>query len=88
MARIEAEAYTLLAQLGASPVQRVLTAGGGAVNEKWTAMRAAALGVPVTAATQGEFHILDDERRDSLCNCPEGWSLGLCNNSTFHALLD
>jgi len=53
MSRIEAEAYHLLAKLGASPVQRVLTAGGGAVNDKWTAMRAAALGVPVAAAAQG-----------------------------------
>lgn len=53
MSRIEAEAYTLLAQLGATPVSRVLTAGGGAVNDKWTAMRAAALGVPVAAAAQG-----------------------------------
>lgn len=53
MSRIEAEAYQLLAKLGASPVQRVLTAGGGAVNDKWTAMRAAALGVSVAAAAQG-----------------------------------
>lgn len=53
MSRIEAEAYTLLAQLGATPVSRVLTAGGGAMNDKWTAMRAAALGVPVAAAAQG-----------------------------------
>jgi sugar (pentulose or hexulose) kinase len=54
MARIEAQAYQLLAQLGASQVTSVLTAGGGAVNDKWTAMRAAALGVPVQPAQQGE----------------------------------
>lgn len=53
MSRIEADAYQLLTKLGATRVTRVLTAGGGAVNVKWTAMRAAALGVPVTAAAQG-----------------------------------
>lgn len=53
MSRIEADAYQLLTMLGATPVTRVLTAGGGAVNDKWTAMRAAALGVPVAAAAQG-----------------------------------
>lgn len=53
MSRIEADAYGLLAQLGATPVTRVLTAGGGAVNDKWTALRAAAIGVPVAAAQQG-----------------------------------
>lgn len=54
MSRIEAQAYNLLSELGASPVKSVLTAGGGAVNEKWTAMRRAALRVPVTAAKQGD----------------------------------
>jgi sugar (pentulose or hexulose) kinase len=54
MARIEGEAYALLARLGASPLSEVLTAGGGARNEKWAALRAAALGVPVRAAAQGE----------------------------------
>eukprot|EP00878_Enallax_costatus_P034508 GHUV01038266.1.p1 GENE.GHUV01038266.1~~GHUV01038266.1.p1 ORF type:complete len:414 (+),score=132.25 GHUV01038266.1:205-1446(+) len=54
MSRIEAQAYKLLSDLGASPVKSVLTAGGGAVNEKWTAMRAAALGIPVAAAREGE----------------------------------
>lgn len=55
MAAVEARAYRLLAQLGASPVKLVLTAGGGAVNDKWTAMRAAALGVPVRPAAQGAW---------------------------------
>ena len=32
----------------------MLTAGGGAVNDSWTAIRAAKLGVPVSAAAQGE----------------------------------
>eukprot|EP00879_Flechtneria_rotunda_P024336 GHRR01025793.1.p1 GENE.GHRR01025793.1~~GHRR01025793.1.p1 ORF type:complete len:247 (+),score=74.84 GHRR01025793.1:157-897(+) len=54
MARIEAQAYCLLRDLGASPVTRVVTAGGGAVNDKWTAIRAAAIGVTVQAAAEGE----------------------------------
>lgn len=54
MSQIEAQAYKLLEDLGASPVISVLTAGGGALNDKWTAMRAAALGVPVIAAKEGE----------------------------------
>lgn len=54
MARIEADAYARLAQLGASPVTRILTAGGGAANPVWTALRSAAVGVPVAAAAEGE----------------------------------
>ncbi|GAX83459.1 hypothetical protein CEUSTIGMA_g10884.t1 [Chlamydomonas eustigma] len=55
MARIEGEAYKLLVQLGASPaVTEVLTAGGGAVNEMWTQLRAGAIGVPVSAAKHGD----------------------------------
>jgi sugar (pentulose or hexulose) kinase len=57
MSRIEADAYALLAKLGATPVTRVLTAGGGAVNTTWTAMRSAALGVPVMAAAHGAWQI-------------------------------
>jgi sugar (pentulose or hexulose) kinase len=52
IARIEARAYALLAELGATPVSHVLTAGGGAKNAAWTAMRQRLLGVPVQAATQ------------------------------------
>ena len=54
MARIEARGYQLLADRGAPPLRRVLTAGGGAANEQWTAIRQRVLGVPVSAATQGE----------------------------------
>lgn len=57
MSNIEAQAYKLLSDLGASPVKSVLTAGGGAVNDKWTAMRAAALGVRVKAAAQGKTSV-------------------------------
>lgn len=54
MAAVEADAYRVLRQLGASPLKEVLTAGGGAANPKWTALRAAALGVPVSASKHGD----------------------------------
>jgi sugar (pentulose or hexulose) kinase len=54
MARTEARAYAVLAELGAAPVTSVLTAGGGAGNPVWTELRRAALGVPVAAAAHGE----------------------------------
>jgi sugar (pentulose or hexulose) kinase len=54
LARIEALGYSRLAELGAPPLRRVLTVGGGAVNPVWTALRARILGVPVTQATQTE----------------------------------
>lgn len=52
IARIETHAYALLAELGASPLTQVLTAGGGAKNATWTAIRQRLLGVPVQAASQ------------------------------------
>jgi len=46
IARIEAEAYARLGELGASPLTSIRTAGGGAANEAWTKIRLRALGVP------------------------------------------
>ncbi len=54
MARIEAQGYALLQQLGATPLTQVKTAGGGAQNPVWTALRQQQLGVPVTPADQTE----------------------------------
>ena len=55
MARIEARAYALLGELGASPARAgVHTAGGGAANATWTAIRARVLGVPVGPSVQTE----------------------------------
>lgn len=48
LARIEATGYQLLQQLGATPLARVYTAGGGAKNPTWTAIRQRHLRVPVT----------------------------------------
>ena len=46
IARIEAEAYAKLGELGASPLATIRTAGGGAANAAWTKIRLRALGVP------------------------------------------
>ncbi|MGF1610250.1 MAG: FGGY-family carbohydrate kinase, partial [Kiloniellales bacterium] len=50
IARIEKEAYDRLAALGATPVRRVSTVGGGAGNAAWTRIRARVLRLPVTTA--------------------------------------
>ncbi len=54
MSRIEAEAYQLLQTLGATPLTRIYTAGGGAQNSVWQAMRSTAIGVPILPAPQTE----------------------------------
>jgi D-ribulokinase len=54
LARIEAQGYRLLEQLGASPLQQVFTAGGGAKNEAWQAIRQRQLKVPVGRSPQDE----------------------------------
>ncbi len=47
IARIEAQGYQLLQQLGATPLKQVYTAGGGAKNMTWTAIRNRYLQVPM-----------------------------------------
>eukprot|EP00884_Botryococcus_braunii_P014141 jgi/Botrbrau1/22728/Bobra.0132s0066.1 len=54
IAEVEARAYRLLVQLGASSIDKVYTAGGGAKNEVWTQIRAAKLGVAVEPSPQTE----------------------------------
>lgn len=54
LARIEAAGYAKLAELGAPPLKRVATAGGGAKNDVWRKMRERLLGVPVCAAPHAE----------------------------------
>ncbi len=46
IASVEALAYRTLAELGASPLASIRSVGGGAANEKWTAIRLKALKVP------------------------------------------
>ncbi|MHB1512561.1 MAG: FGGY-family carbohydrate kinase [Acidiferrobacter sp.] len=50
LAAIEARGYALLARYGAPRLQRVVTAGGGAANSAWRAIREQALRVPVSLA--------------------------------------
>jgi len=54
IARIEAEGYQKLHELGGPAVTRVYTAGGGAQNELWRSLRQQKIGKPVTAAAQTE----------------------------------
>lgn len=54
IARIEARGYRLLETLGAPPVARVYTTGGGARNPAWTAIRARMLGVPLAEPASTE----------------------------------
>lgn len=54
LTRIEAQGYRLLQELGAPWPKRVFSVGGGATNPVWTAMRAAALGVPLNQPRYSE----------------------------------
>lgn len=54
LSRIEAAGYAKLTELGAPPLESVLTNGGGAKNEAWRTMRERRLGVPVGTATHSE----------------------------------
>lgn len=82
MARIEGEAYRLLSRLGVEPpVSEVHTAGGGAVNEKWMAMRAREIGVPVVKAAQGKglaSSCLSCSGHDALGGCQKRNVVVLC----------
>lgn len=54
LARIEAAGYVRLAELGAPPLKRVETNGGGAKNIAWRMMRERLLGVTVSTAAHCE----------------------------------
>ncbi len=54
IARIEVRGYELLQQLGADKLSRVYTAGGGAANDIWTAIRGRCLKVPVVRSVNTE----------------------------------
>lgn len=54
LARIETLGYSRLAELGASPLRSVTTAGGGAKNPAYSRIRSRRLGVPVRQAAQDE----------------------------------
>ncbi|HNQ03002.1 MAG TPA: FGGY-family carbohydrate kinase [Thiobacillaceae bacterium] len=54
LARIEARGYTKLVELGATPLSRVVSAGGGSRNAAYSRIRARYLGVPVHTAAEHE----------------------------------
>ncbi|OIP77691.1 MAG: carbohydrate kinase [Oscillatoriales cyanobacterium CG2_30_44_21] len=54
MARIEAQGYGLLQQLGVTPIQKIYTVGGGAQNQAWTKIRYRHLQIPLLVTTQTE----------------------------------
>ena len=54
LARIEVAGYQKLAELGAPPLKRVITSGGGSENEVWRKMRERLLKVPVEMAVHRE----------------------------------
>jgi xylulokinase len=54
IARIEARGYSLLQELGADQLTCVYTAGGGAANSAWTAIRTRCLGVKVLSSANTE----------------------------------
>jgi len=54
IARIEALGYRRLSELGGPGLTRVVSVGGGAANEVWGRIRAAALRVPVVASANDE----------------------------------
>ena len=54
LSRIEAEGYSKLVELGASPLHSVSTTGGGAINGVWRALRERLLGVPVAVLQHAE----------------------------------
>ncbi|MEO1308521.1 MAG: FGGY-family carbohydrate kinase [Pseudomonadota bacterium] len=54
MARIEAQAYARLAELGGPALRRVFTAGGGSINGLWREIRADTLGLAPQAALSTE----------------------------------
>jgi D-ribulokinase len=54
IAKIEALGYRRLQELGATPLSHVYTAGGGAKNPTWTAIRERYLQVPVVASVHRE----------------------------------
>jgi len=54
IANIEAEGYKKLQALGASPIKKIVTAGGGSKNQAWNKIREQATGVSVSTAKHSE----------------------------------
>ena len=54
ISEIERIGYAALQELGAAKLKRVFTAGGGAKNQAWAAIRATQLGVPIVEARSSD----------------------------------
>lgn len=54
MQRLQGKGYKLLKEMGATEAEEVLTAGGGAKNDKWIKIRQRVLGLPVKKAVHTE----------------------------------
>ena len=54
MANIEADGYDKLVSLGATPVKRIFTAGGGSKNEAWKNIRERTTGTKILSADNSE----------------------------------
>ncbi len=54
IARIEAQGYQILQELGADRLTQIYTAGGGAQNSTWQTIRQNLIGVPIAPAIQQE----------------------------------
>ena len=74
LARIEASGYAKLAELGAPPLERVISNGGGSENITWQTIRQTLLKVPVgiaahTEAAYGTAHLcLSNQQKSSKQN--------------------
>lgn len=70
IARIESLGYRKLQDLGAASLTRVHSAGGGAQNDLWRAIRSRYLGVPVVTAVQSDaaYGTARLAQRQSLCD--------------------
>ena len=70
LSKLEQQGWQRLQELGASPIKRVLTVGGGACNPQWRNLRQLALGIPVlnlpkaSAATAMAFLALQSVKVD------------------------
>jgi sugar (pentulose or hexulose) kinase len=71
IAEIERQGWQRLRELGAPPIQRVITLGGGAHNPRWRQMRQRILGIPVLnrpelSAARGMARLAQGRMGDSL----------------------
>lgn len=59
IARVEADGYKCLQDLGATALTQVYTAGGGSKNDMWTSLRQRLLGVPTKLVSSHLIHSYD-----------------------------